>query len=254
MAKNKAANEKDKIISVLALTGKVGKSTFVNHCLIPRMPSTKLFRLETINLSGMSEADATVMRGKDFVKLQNELSKIKSAIIDVGASNVENFILQMTQQTDSHQAYDCFIIPIEATSAKADAIDEFIKMVSILHKLGVEPDRIKVVFNKLAFDADLEYEMRKIIKFHELEPWFTLNLSAVVHESACFAALSEVGITFEKMLTDTTNYRQEFRETPVDTPENLAKRLQLTKLMRAQSSIKPVNDEFEDVFQALFGE
>jgi hypothetical protein len=252
MATSKAVNEIEEIICVLALTGKVGKSTFVNHGIVPRMPSAKLFRLETINLSGMTETEATVLRGKDFVKLQNELSKIKSAIVDVGASNVENFILQMTQQTESHQAYDCFIIPIEATCAKADAIDEFIKLVGILHKLGVEPERIKVVFNKLAFDGELEYEMRKVIKYHKVYGYFTLNLNAVIHESACFAALSEVGVTFESMLPDATNYRQEFRETPVDTPENMARRLHLTKLMRAQGSIKPVNSEFDEAFHALF--
>ena len=123
-------------------------------------------------------------------------------------------------------------------------------MVGILHQLGVEPDRIKVVFNKLAVDADLAYEVRKIIKFHEIEGWFTLNLRAVIHESTAFAALSEIDKSFSSMLEDTTNYRHEFRNTP---PAEDARRLELTRLMRAQSAVKPIQQEFDAVFEALFG-
>jgi len=156
----------------------------------------------------------------------------------------------MTQQPGSHESYDAFIIPVEATAAKHDAIDEFIKTVTILHSLGVEPERIKVVFNKLAVDAELEYEVRKIIKFHEVENWFTLDLRAKIHESPAFAAVSEVGRTFSSMLNDSTDYRQEFKNTPA---ENQERRLELTKLMRAQSAVKPMAKEFDIVFDALFG-
>lgn len=242
--------EIEQIVAAVTVTGKVGKSTVVNDLLAPRMPSAKVFRLETINLSGKSNGEVMELKGKDFVKLQNELSKTNSAIVDIGASNIESFLLAMSQQPGSHESYDSFLIPIEATSAKADAIDEFIKTVTILHNLGVEPERIKVVFNKLANDGDLEYEMRKVIKFHEMEGWFTLDLRAVIHESPAFAALSEVEKTFKEMLEDTTNYRQEFRNTPV---EKEARRLELTKLMRAQSAVRPVQQEFDIVFNALFG-
>lgn len=237
-------------ICVLTLTGKVGKSTFSNDVLGPRMPTAKKFRLETINLSGISDGEVMQLKGKDFIKLQNELSKTNCAIVDVGASNVESFLLAMTQQPGSHQSYDAFIIPVEATAAKVDAIDEFIKTVTILHNLGVEPERIKVVFNKLAVDAELEYEVRKIIKFHDVEKWFSLDLRAKIHEAPAFAAISEVGRTFLSMLNDTTDYRLEFKNTPA---ENTERRLELTKLMRAQSAVKPVNKEFDIVFDALFG-
>lgn len=242
--------EIQQILCTLSVTGKVGKSTMVNNFLSPRMPSAKVFRLETINLSGLSDGEVMQLKGKDFVKLQNELAKTNSAIVDIGASNIESFLLSMSQQPGSHESYDAFLIPVEATAAKSDAIDEFIKTVTILHGLGVEPERIKVIFNKLANDGDIAYEMRKIVKFHEMEGWFTLDLRAVIHESPAFAALSEVEKSFSAMLADATNYRQEFRNTPV---ENEARRLELTKLMRAQSAVKPVQQEFDAVFDVLFG-
>lgn len=239
----------EKIVCVLALTGKVGKSTFVNNVLAPRMPSAKIYRLETINLSGMSETEVVKMKGQDLVKLQNELAKVNTAIVDVGASNIEAFMLALSQQPGAHMDYDYFVIPIEATDKKSDAIDEFLSLVDLLHRQGVEPERIKVLFNKLAVNTDIEYEMRKIIKAHQVDGLFTLDARAVIHDSPAFAALSEVGKTFAAMCHDKTDYRKEFKSTPI---EDMPRRLELTKLMRAQNSVKPVLKEFDTVFEVLF--
>lgn len=239
----------EKIVCVLALTGKVGKSTFVNNVLAPRMPSAKIYRLETINLSGMSETEVVKMKGQDLVKLQNELAKVNTAIVDVGASNIEAFMLALSQQPGAHMDYDYFVIPIEATDKKSDAIDEFLSLVDLLHRQGVEPERIKVLFNKLAVNTDIEYEMRKIIKAHQVDGLFTLDARAVIHDSPAFAALSEVGKTFAAMCHDRTDYRKEFKSTPI---EDMPRRLELTKLMRAQNSVKPVLKEFDTVFEVLF--
>ena len=239
----------EKIVCVLALTGKVGKSTFVNNVLAPRMPGAKIYRLETINLSGMSETEVVKMKGQDLVKLQNELAKVNTAIVDVGASNIEAFMLALSQQPGAHMDYDYFVIPIEATDKKSDAIDEFLSLVDLLHRQGVEPERIKVLFNKLAVNTDIEYEMRKIIKAHQVDGLFTLDARAVIHDSPAFAALSEVGKTFAAMCHDKTDYRKEFKSTPI---EDMPRRLELTKLMRAQNSVKPVLQEFDTVFEVLF--
>lgn len=240
-----------KIVCVLALTGKVGKSTFVNNVLAPRMPDAKIYRLETINLSGKSESEVVQMKGKDIVKLQNALAKVESAIVDIGASNIEAFLLSLAQQPGAHMDYDYFVIPVEATDKKSEAIDEFLNLVKILHDQGVEPERIKVLFNKLPVDSEIEYEMRKVFKAHEVQGFFTLNKFAVITDSPAFAALSEVQKSFSAMCEDTTNYRSEFRATPI---ENEARRLELTKLMRAQNAVKPVLIEFDTVFKTLFAE
>lgn len=240
-----------KIVCVLALTGKVGKSTFVNNVLAPRMPDAKIYQLETINLSGKTDSEIVKMRGQDIVKLQNHLAKVNSAIVDIGASNIEAFLLSLAQQPGAHLDYDYFVIPIEATDKKADAINEFLNLVEILHKQGVEPERIKVLFNKMPVGSTIEYEMRKVFKAHEVEGRFTLNKNAVITDTPAFSALSEVGKSFASMCEDTTNYRSEFRATPV---EKEVRRLELTKLMRAQNAVKPVLVEFDTVFKVLFEE
>lgn len=240
-----------KIVCVMSITGKVGKSTFVNNVLAPRMPDAKIYRLETINLSGLTDNEVVQMKGKDIVKLQNALAKVNTGIVDIGASNIETFLLSLAQQPGAHMDYDFFVIPIEATDKKSDATDEFFKLVDILHNQGVEPERIKVVFNKLPVNSEIEYEMRRVFKAHEIDGFFTLDAHAVITDSPAFAALSEVQKSFSEMCEDTTNYRSEFRATPI---ENEARRLELTKLMRAQNAVKPVLVEFDTVFQVLFDE
>lgn len=238
-----------KIVCVLSITGKVGKSTFVNNVLAPRMPDAKIYRLETINLSGLTDNEVVQMKGKDIVKLQNALAKVNTGIVDIGASNIETFLLSLAQQPGAHMDYDYFVIPVEATDQKADATDEFFKLVEILHKQGVEPERIKVVFNKLPVNSEIEYEMRRVFKAHEIQGYFTLDARAVITDSPAFAALSEVKKTFAEMCNDKTQYRKEFTATPI---ENQEKRMELTKLMRAQSAVKPVFCEFDTVFKVLF--
>lgn len=247
----------DIILCILSLTGKVGKSTIVNNLLAPRMPTAKIYRLETINLSGKTDSEIVELKGRDFVQLQNALSKDNSAIVDVGASNVESFLLSMTMQPGAHEDFDYFLIPIEASDKKHDAINEFINLVRTLHNQGIGPERIKVIFNKLEMNDDLTYQMRKIINFHKIEKegnkgkeWFTLDLEAVIHDSPVFTALSEINKSFSEMLLDKKDYRSISKSLPADDPQ----RLQCTKMMRAQRSVIPMQQEFDTVFKVLFGE
>lgn len=241
----------EKIIAVLSFTGKVGKSTTSDNILLPRMPGAKMFRLETINESGNSGSkDEVKMKGRELDKLQLELSKTKSAIVDVGSSNVETFILALNQQGDSHLDFDYFIIPVEANSAKHNEIKEAIKTIETLAGIGIEPERIKVLFNKMHMDNELEDEMRVIFNYHKKNRNFTLNKDAVMHDTPAFKSLGEVKKSYAALLEDNTNYRDALKSIPL---ENEEERTAMVKLMRAQGYVKTIDKEFNSVFKALFG-
>lgn len=240
----------DKIIAVLSFTGKVGKSTIVNNLLIPRMPNAICISMETINLSGLNDAgDSIRLKGREIDKLQNKLANAKSAVVDVGASNVESFMLGLTQQGGAHLDFDYFIVPIEADSSKIGETDEAIKTINALAAMGIEPERIKVVFNKLKPDSEVEEEARKIFNYHKKEKSFTLNKKATIHETPAFKALGEVKKTYGEMLADTTNYRARLKDIPM---EKEVERLATVKMMRAQGCVQAIHGEFNTVFNALF--
>ena len=241
----------ESVIAVATYTGKVGKSTFTNTVLCPRMPGAKVIRLETVNISGHSGADEKQMKGRDLVKLQDELVKTKSAIVDVGASNIESFMLALNQQGDAHLDFDYFVVPIEANAAKHNEIKEAIKTIEMFEMMGVESERIKVVFNKLPVDAILEEEMQIIFNYHKQKKNFTLNRDAVIHDTPAFKALNDVKKSYAELLADNTNYRQAIKDTPL---ENVKERLALVKLMGAQGYVKNLNSQLDKVFDALFGE
>lgn len=242
----------EKIIAVLSFTGKVGKSTVSSYLLYPHMPEAKIIRLETINESGHSGADEEKkMKGRDLEKLQLALSKTKSAIVDVGSSNVESFVLALNQQGNAHLDFDYFVVPVEASAAKQNEIEEAVKTLSALAGMGIEPERIKVVFTKLLVDADLEEEMRILINFHKKNPIFTLDKNAVIHQTPAFKALGDVKKSFAEMLADKTDYRKAIKDIPL---ENEKDRAAVVKLMRAQGYVKTLELEMNQVFNVLFGE
>lgn len=242
----------EKIIAVLSFTGKVGKSTIVNNLLLPRMPNAAYIEMETINVSGQNDATETLkLKGREIGKMQDALRKTKSAVVDVGASNVEAFMLALKQQSGAHFDFDYFIVPIEANSSKHNEAEEAMKTIDALAGIGIEPDRIKVIFNKLLADSNVEEEAARIFNFHKSNKKFTLDARATIHDTPAFKALAEVKKTYIEMIGDKTNYRQQFRETPLEEDDH---RLHLTKMMRAQGCVQAIHTEFNSVFSALFAE
>ena len=80
-------------IAVLNFSGNVGKTVVASHLLKPRMPGAKVFSIESINTGADTDGiEVEKMRGKAFGALADELLLADSAIIDVGASNVEDFL------------------------------------------------------------------------------------------------------------------------------------------------------------------
>lgn len=237
-------------VVVLSLTGNIGKSTIVNTLLFPRMQDAAVFRIETINATGASGAEKeTKLRGDQLDKLQVGMVKAKSSIVDVGSSNVEAFLLGLNAQFGSHAFFDCFLVPVLALDTEKETEDA-IKTLLALHDAGIEPERIKVVFNKLPKNSTLEDECEAILNFHKANPIFTLNKAAVIHQSDAFLALSEVDKSFRDMVEDNTNYYQALNDIPA---EKEKERVKTIKLARAQGTAKKLEMELSAVFKVLFG-
>jgi hypothetical protein len=240
------------LIALVSYTGKSGKSTTGNNLLYPRMHEPSVFRIETINESGLSGAgeNEQKLKGRDIEKLLSALSKTDCAIVDVGTSNVEAFFLALAQQPDAHRIFDFFVVPIEANAAKVNEFKESVKTLTMLNKLGVESERIKVVFNKLATDSLIEDEMTRIFNFHKQYPIFSLRKNAVIHETQAFKALADAKKTYDEILGDQTDYWSLLKNTPV---AEEVERTRLVKMARTQGLIKGLHTELDCVFNALFG-
>lgn len=93
---------------VMNFSGNVGKSTVARHLLSPRVNNATLIAVESINSDGSQDE---AVRGRQFGELIEALAVLDDVVVDVGASNVEDFIGQMKQYRGSHEDFDFFVIP-----------------------------------------------------------------------------------------------------------------------------------------------
>ncbi len=240
------------IIATITLTGKAGKSVMANNLLLPRMPGAKLFRMETFNESGAAGNNAVIenMKGRELEKLLKGLGKVDSAVVDIGTSNVENFLLGLAQDGGAQNIFDYFVVPVESNSAKINEFKEFVKIVNTLKDLGVQPDRIKVVFNKHLPDNEIKSEMARVFNYHASFPIFSINERAVIHETELFKALGAAKKSYEEMLLDNNDYYKMLKETPLD---KTIERETIIRMARAQGLVRGIDIELNSVFSELFG-
>lgn len=235
----------------LGITGKGGKSSLVNALEFPRMPGSTIIRLETINDSGISGCNNEILlKGRDLGKLETELAKVEDAIVDVGASNIEAFLLALNSQFESHQVIDYFVVPVLARASAQIEMGEAISTLIALTKMGIEPERIKVIFNRLPKDSTVAEECRPLIAFHKKSSTFSLDLDAFVYETEAFASLGLINKAYIEMLMDQTNYRQELNKIPL---EKEKERMEMVKWVRAQGTVRMLERELSAAYQALYG-
>ncbi|RYF34699.1 MAG: plasmid stabilization protein, partial [Cytophagaceae bacterium] len=100
-------------VAVINISGNVGKTTVAGYLLKPRMGAAPLISVESVNLDASADGlEVEKMRGTKYGDLQNQLMELDAAIIDVGASNSEDFLKLMQQYSDSHEEFDYFIVPV----------------------------------------------------------------------------------------------------------------------------------------------
>lgn len=147
-------------IVVINFSGNVGKSTLAAHLLKPRMNDAKLFSIETLNDDASREGvDVETYKGRQFNKLMEEIILEQNCIVDVGASNAEDFCQLMKQHKGSSKRFDYFMVP---TVNEKKQLFDTLRTIDALAEMGIPRKRIRVIFNKVLTDASIEDEFELI--------------------------------------------------------------------------------------------
>jgi hypothetical protein len=237
-------------VVVMNFSGNVGKSTIAAHLLKPRMNDAKIFSIETLNDDSSREGvDVESYKGKQFNALMEEIILEKECIIDVGASNVEDFCQLMSQHKGSSKQFDYFVVP---TVGEKKQIYDTIKTIDILAGMGIPRKRIKVIFNKIEIDDSVEQQFSLIFTSADQKKHFTVNRDwALVHNEA-FENCKELGVPLATILADKTDYRAQGLTAKEAGNEAEARRF--IKLCLLKMTAISAAENMDAVFNGMFGQ
>lgn len=231
-------------VAVINFSGNVGKTTVAGHLLKPRMGDAPIFSVESLNVDASADGlEVEKMRGKKFGDLQEQLMMMDSAIIDVGASNVEEFLKMMQQYAGSHEEFDCFIVPVvKEKKQQGDTVNT----IRALSKIGIPKGKIRLVFNMVEVDESVEDEFAALFGLAQAEKSFTLNPSAVIYSNEVFEKIKTVGKSLGEVTNDPTDYRAKLREAKDDEEKEFCVRMVAIKRLAVTA-----NQNLDGVFKAV---
>lgn len=235
-------------IAVLSYAGNVGKTTLVSHFLKRRFPEAEILAIDTINESAEGLGlEVSKIPGGRFQEIFSRILRLEHAILDVGASNIENFMLGMADFEGAHQDIDLFLIP---TTPDNRIQGEAVKMVAALRNQGVTDDRIRILLNRAVQDPEVEFEFLR--RWQEKDENFPFDTRLVVLQNQLFDILARRKRTLDTLLTDESVVRTALNAAIKAGDEKRAKQLadEITH-MRLACGVKK---NFDYLAEILFGE
>lgn len=229
------------ILAVINFSGNVGKSTLSRHLLAPRMNDAYVVPIESVC---SYESDNDPIRGRQFGELIEELMIMDDAVVDIGASNVEEFMAYMTQYEGSHDVFDYFIIPV---TSERKVLENTASTILALSEIGVPADKIKLVINKVSPIDNIERDFASIIDFHNKSKLFELSIGSVVYKNELYERLSLAGKSISEIIADETDYNAAIRRS-----DDKAEKVRLARAFTNRMLAPSVNENLDEVFIELF--
>ena len=236
-------------IAVVNLIGNIGKSTISSNLLFPRMgiSDQDFISVETSNSGAEANGiDVVKMKGKKFGDLFDKLLRSDSMLVDVGSSNADDFLKYLQQFSDSHEEFDYFVIPVTEDSR---AQDETLKTVEILRMIGVEKDKIRIVFNRMEVEdfAEIPQIFQQMFFLSSSNKSCVINKSATIFNNEVFGLMRDNGLSLDLVNNDDTDYRAKRREAKSAAEVDTA-----ITMIKIKSLAKTANNNFNDVYEVLF--
>lgn len=227
-------------IGVINFSGNVGKSTVARHLLAPRMNNAQIISVESINSDGTEEDS---VRGKQFGDLIEAIALMDNVVVDIGASNVEDFISRMAQYRGSHEDFDYFVIP---TVGKQKQQRDTISTIDALTELGIPAKKIRVVFNMVEIEDAPERVFSGIFEYATAEKTFTLRPDAVIHMNDIYGKLRGSEQTIADILNDPSDLKEQLK-----VAKDADEKLRISRQIGVKRLAAGVTEELNAVFKAL---
>lgn len=228
-------------VAVINFSGNVGKSTVARHLLAPRMKGATVVPVESINSDG---TDDEAIKGKQFGELQEALALMDDAVVDVGASNVEDFIGLMKQYKGSHDDFDFFVVP---TVPKSKQQRDTISTIDALAEIGVPAKKIRLVFNMVELDDSPERTFAGLFEYQANAKNFTLRPEAVIRVNDIYGKIKGASKSIEEIRRDPTDFKERIKGA-----KDAEEKLHFAQMLSVHRLAAGVSEELDRVFKTLF--
>lgn len=204
-------------VVVINKSGNPGKTTMSSDLIAPRLQNLGLVAyVESVNSipSQYGEPIGRVYAAHEFGQVESELLLAmrtnKSVVVDFGASDFNTTVEMLSQYSKFKDAVDLYVVPCTVDKKiQTDTVETILTLLD----LGVEPQKIRVIFNRVAMrdKTKILTTFAGIFKFQEQvkadhKKTFVVNENIVVMESEAFKRLGELGLNMAAMLADKTDY------------------------------------------------
>lgn len=186
-------------------SGNVGKSFLSRELFLPNMPNAKIVEIETHNSSSSSFKIETIkLNGADIQDLNKLFFKEDDLIVDLGASQIENFFKHLKQVDLSVlDEIDLIVIPVIPNIKE---IEDTLVLIQQLQNLNLNI-KIEVVLNRCEvlkkFDFFIEEAKERNI---------IVNTNLVLQDYRAIADLEENKMLTTEILGSDRDYKREAKE------------------------------------------
>lgn len=227
-------------IAVISFSGNVGKSTIARHLLLPRMPQAELLNVESLNAD---EESCRAIRGSRFGELHEYLQTIDHAVVDIGASNVEDLLALMRRYRGSHENFDAFVIPsVAATKQQKDTM----ATLADLSRMGIPQERLKLVFNMVEDDENVEDIFFPLLSFLRDNPIARASPDCKLPFNEIYRRMQAGHANLFELAADDTDYKAAILKEP-----DKGAKIQLARRMANRQLALGAIPELDACFAAL---
>ena len=227
-------------VAVINFSGNVGKTTIARHLLAPRIAGAEVISIESINAD---DGQAAALRGNQFGELQEYLQTVDNVVVDIGASNVEDLLGLMRRYRGSHEDFDYFVIPtVPALKQQQDTIATLAE----LTRLGVPSHKIRIVFNLVEDESDVDGSFDALLSFIKEHPMARASTQCRLGANEVYERVKGTGADLAELANDSTDYKAQ-----IAVAANTSEKLVLAQKLATRRLAAGVVPELDDCFAAL---
>ncbi|EMW8476350.1 transcriptional regulator [Salmonella enterica] len=225
--------------AILNNSGNVGKSTICQAMLKPRLEDAEIIKVETINSDGTNDSK---LSAKEFDEILKRIDDVDCTLIDVGASNIEQFMVQMLEFQGSHELIDYFIVPVTPQDKQQR---DSIATINNLLDMGIEPERIKVIFNMAEKDLAIDKQFAIFLADKTCKK-IAGNSPSVVYYNNIFTILTKSKLKYDDVYHDDRDFRSLIRAAA-----SKEERQELSNLRTVKMLMNGFNSDLDIAFENL---